>query len=233
MSLSTTHAARGRFPWQPPLRWLTVIAVVVAAGLALTRLGPAGFDAPLLRAFRVAGDPARLAGPAWAPDFWRGLSWLGNSTTRLVVVVFVVGVLGWRRRWRSAGWLAGLLLSGVVLSSTLKHWIARPRPQVVEHLSHVSSASFPSGHTFNSTLFFLALALLLAPAGGGRAARGLVWAAAGALALGVGLARVALGVHYPTDVLGGWVLGVAWLGLATSLERGRRAPPAAQPRGSA
>lgn len=232
MSVSSTHAPRRGLPWQPPLRWLTVIAVVVAAGLALARLGPAGFDEPILRGFRLPGDPAQLAGPAWAPDFWRSLSWLGNTTPRLVVAAAVVFALGRRRQVRRAVVFAGLLLSGVALSATLKGWIGRPRPQVVAHLDHVTSASFPSAHTFNSTLFFLAVALLLAPAVRGRAARGAVWAAAVALTLGVGVARVALGVHYPTDVLAGWVLGVAWLGLVWSATR-RFHAPAAQASGSA
>lgn len=227
MSVSSTNASRGRFPWQRPLRWLTVLAVVVATGLALTRHGPAGYDEPILRGFRVPGDSAQLAGPVWATAGWRGLSWLGNTTPRLVVTALVIGVLGWRRQWRNVGWFAGLLLSGVALSATLKHWIGRPRPQVVAHLDHVTSASFPSGHTFNSTLFFLAVALLLAPACRGRAARATVWAAAVALPLGIGVARVALGVHYPSDVLASWMLGVAWLGLGWSVTQRFRAPPAA------
>lgn len=196
--------------WGLPL--LMVIAAS-ACGFALTRYGPASFDAPLLLWFRASGDTGRLAGPDWAAAFWQGLTWLGNTTPRIVVAGLTVLGLLMLRRWHNALFITGVLLSGIALSTTLKHWVGRPRPQLVAHLDPVSSLSFPSGHALNSTLFYLTVALVLAPLLSRRVARRALYAVAASLSLATGVSRVALGVHYPTDVIAGWVISAAWLWL--------------------
>lgn len=201
-----------------PIHWrwalpLLVLLATAAGGHALTRYGPASFDAPLLLWFRLGTDTATLAGPDWMPSFWLGLTWLGDVVPRVVVGACTVVGLLLVRRWQGAVLLAGTLLSGLALSTTLKQWVGRPRPQLVAHLDHVTSLSFPSGHALNSTLFYLAVAVMLAPLLRTRAARWSVYAAAMGLSLATGVSRVALGVHYPTDVLAGWVIAGTWVWL--------------------
>lgn len=198
---------------------LMLIAAVSAGGLALTRFGPAGFDEPLLLWFRVNGHPGQLAGPEWGITFWRGLTWLGEPAPRIAMAGLTLLTLLRLRRWHGALFLAGLLISGIALSTALKHAVGRPRPQVVTPLDQVGSPSYPSGHALNSTLFFLAGALLLARPLRACGARRALYAAAAGLSLAIGLSRLALGVHYPTDVLAGWVIGGAWLGLWFAVAR--------------
>lgn len=214
-------------PVQTPRRWsrhlplwpLFLLLAVAAIGHALTRDGPASFDAPLLLWFRQGADTATLAGPAWALAFWQGLTWLGDTLPRIVVGIGTVIGLLWLRRWHGALLLAGVLLSGLGLSTAFKQWVGRPRPQLVAHLDHVTSLSFPSGHALNSTLFYLAVALMLAPLLRARAARWVAYAVAMGLSLATGVSRVALGVHYPTDVIAGWVIAGAWVWLWFTLAR--------------
>ncbi|WP_407897596.1 phosphatase PAP2 family protein [Ferrigenium sp. UT5] len=192
---------------------LAVLIAVIACGFALTRYGQPGFDEHLLLWFRVSGETGRLAGPEWAGSFWHGLSWLGNTVPRLVLAGCGMMGLVLLHRWRSALFVAGVLSSGIVLSNALKYWIGRPRPHLVAHLDSVSTASFPSGHALNSTLFYLLLALILTRFIHSRSARWMLYAIASGLALLTGISRIALGVHYPSDVMAGWMIGGAWMGL--------------------
>jgi len=203
--------------WWRPWLWLLLIAVISVGGRVLTRSGPASFDEPGLLWFRVNGHPGQLAGPDWGITFWRSLTWLGNTTPRIIVAGLTVLWLLWLRRWHGALFLAGLLVSGIALSETIKHGVGRLRPQVVKHLDQVVSPSFPSGHALNSTLFLLAVALLVGRLPRARGARWILYSVAAGLSLAIGLSRIALGVHYPTDVLAGWLIGAAWLGLGLAV----------------
>ncbi|MBX9613800.1 MAG: phosphatase PAP2 family protein [Burkholderiales bacterium] len=204
--------------WQWVLPLLLLMATA-ASGHALTRHGPASFDAPLILWFRLSTDTATLAGPAWALAFWQALTWLGDTLPRIVVGIGTVIGLLWLRRWQGALLLAGVMLSGLALSTTCKQWVGRPRPQLVTPLDHVTSLSFPSGHALNSTLFYMAVAVMLAPLLRARAMRWAVYAVAIGLSLATGVSRVALGVHYPTDVIAGWVIAGAWVWLWFTLAR--------------
>lgn len=107
------------------------------------------------------------------------------------------------------------LIGSSVIDDLLKHWIARPRPELVPHLVQVTNASFPSGHAMISSAIYLTLALMLAEgieADGwrGRAGRAAVVAFFSAIAVLIGMSRVYLGVHWPSDVLAGWCFGTAW-----------------------
>lgn len=196
---------------------VVMVAGVGACGMLLTWRGAAVFDAPLLLWFRDAADTGRLAGPVWMAPLWQALTWLGNAAPRVAVASATVACLLALRHWRSAVWLGSLLLGGLAVSTVLKQWVARPRPQLVVHLDHVNSMSFPSGHALNSTLFYLSVALLLACLTTRRGARWCLVAAAAALSFAIGVSRIALGVHYPTDVIAGWVAALAWLWLGWML----------------
>lgn len=201
--------ARRHSPWLP----LLIILATAIAGLALTHYGPTHWDVAALRWFRDDSDSSRLAGPEWITAFWLTVSWLGDVLPRIGAAALALIVLLWLRRYRDAWLMTGVLLSGIALSSTIKAWVERPRPHWVTHLDHVSSASFPSGHALNSTLFYLTIALLLAPLLRRRLARLTLYALAAVLSLSIGVSRIALGVHYPSDVMASWLIAVAWLWL--------------------
>lgn len=198
------------------LNWflpLLLLVLTSACGFALARHGPPGFDVALLLWFRADADSAVLAGPPGMLAVWRGVSWFGNSGPRIVVGILTVLALVQLRRWRSGLFLTAVLLGGVTLSTFIKQWVGRPRPQLVTQLDAVSSMSFPSGHALNSTLFYFAVVVMLTLARRARAARWGLYILAAGLSAATGVARVALGVHYPTDVIAGWALAGAWLWL--------------------
>ncbi len=99
---------------------------------------------------------------------------------------------------------------GGLLNEVLKWWFARKRPEIVPHLVSVGSASFPSGHSMLALVTYLTLGALLARFASRRRSRTYCIVVSLLLALLVGLSRVYLGVHYPTDVLAGWSAGLAW-----------------------
>ena len=190
-----------------------LIISVSACGLVLTQYGPLSLDNAILLWFRDGQDHAKLAGPAWMQQFWLSVSWLGDTAPRLFAAGLGITLLLCLRRWQSAMFLSGVLLSGISLSTLIKAWVARPRPGLVPHLDQVSSMSFPSGHALNSTLFYLALAVVLAPLLKQRSAQWGLYGFALISSLVIGLSRIALGVHWPSDVLASWIIAYGWLGI--------------------
>ncbi|CAA9515382.1 MAG: hypothetical protein AVDCRST_MAG39-2413 [uncultured Sphingomonadaceae bacterium] len=142
------------------------------------------------------------------------LTHLGGYAALLGLTLAAAAWLGSRQRWGDVGLLLAVTLGGRLLIEGQKLLIARPRPLITEQLVVVWSKSFPSAHAGNSTVVYLTLALLLTRGRGGPAA-------AVALALAIGASRVALGVHWPTDVIGGWCFGALWVALAYSAAAGR------------
>jgi undecaprenyl-diphosphatase len=151
-----------------------------------------------------------------APDaligFWRAVSWVDGGVQRYLVLLALAFVLFWQGRWQSgAALVIATLLSGFA-SDALKDMFERPRPDLVPHLDHVSSLSFPSGHATSAVAIFVLFAMLMPTAQRGR------WLAGGLLAAFLtGWSRIALGVHWPSDVLGGWILGGAFVLFALAL----------------
>jgi undecaprenyl-diphosphatase len=139
----------------------------------------------------------------------RIVTWGGSG---LVLVPLALVCCAWllRAGQRSDALAIALSLGGAMLLWELvKSLVSRPRPPV-EHLQAVTSSSFPSGHATQSSAFWLSLVLAVRASGAGRAARALVTAVAVAVVLVVGASRVYLGVHYPADVVAGWLLGGGW-----------------------
>ncbi len=137
----------------------------------------------------------------------RIFTFLGEPTV-LVGGGFLVAAWLWHcGRGRFALALLLVILLGRGLSEAQKYWIARARPDFEPHLVVVKTSSFPSGHATSSMIFYLVLALALAPRGWRRPAA----AAAILLSLLIGTSRVMLGVHWPSDVVGGWSFGLLWV----------------------
>ena len=132
-------------------------------------------------------------------------------------VAAVVGILLLvrRRQPRLATWLGVTVFGGGVLSSVVKGLVGRKRPIVAHPVAHAVSASFPSGHALGVVVGVGALLLVLLPSA--RPSHRPWWLGLGAaVVLAVGFARLGLGVHYLSDVLGGYVLGAAWLAATTA-----------------
>lgn len=212
----TTHRARA------PVWPLAVACVLIALGLAGLLLAAAhAFDIRILLAMRHPGDPAQPFGPRWLQDALRDFVGLGGIG---VLVVFIAGGIGieWLAgRRHDAGWFLGGVLGAFVIGSVLKHVIARPRPELVPHAAYTFTASFPSGNTLMATVVWLLLALALADAIGKRGVRVLAVAGALLIAFLVGVGRVYLGVHWPSDVIEAWGLGIGWVWVLCYV-RGRR-----------
>jgi undecaprenyl-diphosphatase len=160
----------------------------------------------------------------------RDISALGSTLVLGLILLSVTGYLLLARK-RAAAWLMlGAVVSGVVLNNVLKFSFARPRPDLVPPAVRVFTASFPSGHATMSAITYLTLGALLARTHSEIPMRIFFMTLAGLLTVLVGVSRVYLGVHYPTDVLAGWCIGTAWaMGcwvLMTWLQRrGKVEPP--------
>lgn len=164
----------------------------------------------ILRAFRHSDDVSRGLGPRAVALAVRDITALGSTTVLTLLVTLVLGFLLLRRRYRAAGLILVATFSGMLFSASAKSLTARERPQVVPHLTETTTKSFPSGHSMLSSVVYLTLGALLAQDMTRRREKIYIVAAAGFLTTLVGLSRVYLGVHYPTDVLAGWAAGVAW-----------------------
>lgn len=167
-------------------------------------------DRALLLALRTPGDTADPLGPAWFESFMRDLSALGSLGVLALLVVAVAGFVALAGRRRTALYVLASCSGGELLNHGLKQLFERPRPDLVPHGAHVMTASFPSGHALLSAVVYLTLAALLARLLPARRLRAWVMACAVTLTLAVGVSRVYLGVHWPSDVLAGWALGAAW-----------------------
>ncbi len=214
----TGRAAARRFGWLwPALLLFAGSLAMLGAHLADELIEGESFplDTRILIGLRVPGDPQLPVGPHWLLQSAIDISALGGFTLMWLFGVAGLGWLLYLGKRAEAGAIAVSLIGSSVIDAWLKHWIARPRPELVPHLALVSNASFPSGHAMVSAAVYLTLALMLAEGierdgwrgGAGRAA---VVGFFSLLVVLIGMSRVYLGVHWPSDVLAGWCFGTAW-----------------------
>ncbi|MFT0860294.1 phosphatase PAP2 family protein [Ancylobacter sp. G4_0304] len=169
-----------------------------------------GFDEALLLAFRVPGDTADPLGPAWLEIAMLDITALGSTTVLILVTLIVTGFLFMDGKRASALFVLLATASGGVMSTLLKLGFERPRPDLVAHLVEVHTLSFPSGHAMGAALTYLTLGVLIVRTEHKRRIKAYALTVAVTLTLLIGISRVYLGVHWPTDVLAGWCLGGAW-----------------------
>jgi undecaprenyl-diphosphatase len=188
----------------------------------------AAFDEAVLTWLRTPAELATPIGPLWLKQVARDVTALGGWTIGLAVTAFAIGYLLLTGERRLALYVGVAVCGGTGLSQVLKDVYNRPRPALVPHLVEVSTASFPSGHAMGSTVVWLTLAALMARSHTQRRVKSYLLGCATTVVITVGLTRIYLGVHWPSDVLSGWTAGVTWaLGcwlVARLLDR-RRAPP--------
>lgn len=166
-------------------------------------------DRTMLLAFRTPGNAADLLGPAWLEEMVRDVTALGSYAFIIIVVVAALGYLLLVQRYAMSALVLAAVLGGIVISNVLKHGFDRPRPDL-EHAAQVFSPSFPSGHATLSAVTFLTLGGLLTRANLDWRVKVYFLTVAILLTILVGMSRVYLGVHYPSDVLAGWCVGTAW-----------------------
>lgn len=171
-------------------------------------------DRSLLLAMRTPGHPSDPIGPRWMEESIRDITALGGFTLLTITVIVAALLLVFHNRRREAAVFTLTVIAAQISSQALKAFYDRPRPDIVTHGSQVYSQSFPSGHSVMAAATFFTLATVLASVEARKRTKALIYALAAIFVIGVGISRVYLGVHWPTDVLGGWALGASWALLA-------------------
>ena len=193
---------------------LLVIGGSVWGLMELTELvqdgGRPRFDETLLLSLREPGHPGIPRGPGWLPQAMKDLTALGGPAVLTLLTLSIIGFLLLERKGRTALLVAASVTGGLLLVGVLKSGVLRPRPEIVPHLTEETTASFPSGHSTLSAVTYLTLGTLLARHYRDHRLKVFFLTAAVLISFLVGLSRVYLGVHYPTDVLAGWCAGTAW-----------------------
>jgi undecaprenyl-diphosphatase len=172
--------------------------------------GTQSLDERILLALRRPDNLAEPVGPPWLHEAGRDVTALGGITVLTLLTAVVIGFLIICRRRGAVCLVLIAVGGGELLSLGLKGWVERPRPSVVPHLSYVYTSSFPSGHSMNAAIIYLTLGSLLARLTPHMAAKIYFLCVALLLTGLVGVSRVYMGVHYPTDVLAGWAAGLVW-----------------------
>lgn len=219
----------GRYGLRVTLFAVAVLLVAVPFGLLLEQVV---HDGPLLRVDRGLADDVH----AWVlhrgPGLVRAVLWvsvLGGPPFLTLLVTLTAGYVLWRGRRRLAVFLVVTALGGSLVDTVVKNVVNRPRPNLPHPIAHAFGKSFPSGHAMSSAVVYGALLLVLLPAVP-RARRPYAFAGTVLVVLAIAASRIALGVHYLTDVLAGLVLGLAWLAASAAAFRAWRVedgrPPA-------
>jgi undecaprenyl-diphosphatase len=196
---------------------LLLIALLLAGTWALVEVvdevregDTRAFDEALLLGMRNPADLADPVGPRWLEEMMRDFTGLGGVGVLALLTLSTIAYLLLMERRRAALLVIVAVGGGMLLSSLFKAGFDRPRPDLVPHHSHVYTASFPSGHSMMSAVTYLTLGALLARTHARRRVKLFFLSAAVTVTLLIGVSRVYLGVHWPTDVLAGWTTGAVW-----------------------
>lgn len=191
-------------------------AVFIGMAMWVSDGSSSRFDAEGLAIFRTGPDFG-LIGPVWMEEAVRDVTALGGVFLRnlfSVIIVTALLTLGFQREAAAlfvtvaGGWAAGV---------ALKVYVMRPRPDILPHLMDAGGFSFPSGHTFNATVVYLSIGLTAARLTRNLSVQYAVVSFSLTLSILVGLTRIMLGVHFPTDVIAGLAGGAGWTFLCMAL----------------
>lgn len=166
-----------------------------------------------LLAFRHASDLSDPLGGPYIEQMMWDITALGSHTVLGILVFSVAGYLALTNRKRAALTVLISVGTGVMVSALFKLGFARPRPDLVPHEVNIATTSFPSGHTMLSTVTYLTMAALLTRMEKSHALRLYCISFGVFLSFVIGVSRIYLGVHWPSDVLAGWCIGVCWASL--------------------
>lgn len=173
----------------------------------------AALDRKILLGLRNPADLADPIGPPWLEEAMRDITGWGSVVTIVFLTLAVTLYLALSDKRRVALFVLAAVGGGELVSTILKLFYSRPRPDLVPHGMEVFTASFPSGHAMMSAIAYLTLAMLLSRVTPSRRVSVLVVALGIVMTVLVGISRVYLGVHWPSDVLAGWCVGAAWAAL--------------------
>lgn len=210
---------RRGWDWTRSQDLVVLVLLFILAGGAWGFIGLAGLvrsgatneiDSTILRAFRNPADLSDPIGPRSVEEAVRDFTALGGLPVVSLVSGAVAGFLLLTRKYQALLLLSAAFGGGMLLNYGLKTYFNRPRPEFVTPLHYVDSYSFPSGHSLLAAVIYLTLGAILAPQVARRTLRIYIMTVALSVAFMVGVSRVYLGVHYPTDVLAGWTVGLLW-----------------------
>lgn len=185
-------------------------AIALMIAMAVYAEATVGVDQALFDLVHIGQTWTPTTAPLWWNEAVRDVTSLGGTVILTSAVMAACAYLSAARRFRLFGLLLASSLTATMFSAATKMTFARARPQTVEHLVLTSSASFPSGHALLSAAIILTIGGLVAFAAKTPIERKVIVATAFLICLGVGMSRVWLGVHWPSDVLAGWMAGIAW-----------------------
>ncbi|MDD5206136.1 MAG: phosphatase PAP2 family protein [Desulfobacterales bacterium] len=196
---------------------LVILLLVVGGVWSFTEIafeimegGTQDFDKRLILAMRDPADLSDPIGPFWVEELGRDVTALGSIGVLTLVTLSVAGFLMLDGKYRASILIIATVGGGIIVSTLMKLSFDRPRPELVPHRAYVHTASFPSGHSAHAAVAYLTLGALLARVSRRRRLKAYVLFLAILVTFAVGVSRVYLGVHWPTDVLGGWTLGGTW-----------------------
>ncbi|WP_206352361.1 phosphatase PAP2 family protein [Tautonia rosea] len=203
--------------------FLSIIAVVGGGWLFLAIADEvvegesARFDEAVLLMFRNPENPEDAIGGPEIEELIRDLTALGGVAIISLVTISAVVFLIMDRKGHAAVLVLLATVGGQLISSGLKAYYDRPRPEIVPHLMHAARGSFPSGHSLLAAVTYLTIGALLAQMVTQRRLKVFILGVAVIITMMVGVSRIYLGVHYPTDVLAGWTLGFIWATLCAQV----------------
>lgn len=202
---STSSVFRFRF-------FMLLLCVAGFAGMALWVQGKLPqFDITLLTTLRSPTSSADPIGPKWLEEGMRDITALGSNWV-LLLAAFCSSILLWLNQHRKMA--VALVIgvgAGLMLTFALKYGFARPRPTLVVHETQVFTSSFPSAHAMMSVITWFSLALIFSASPKGLASRKYIMLIASIITFLIGFSRVYLGVHWPTDIIAGWLAGAVWV----------------------
>ena len=194
-----------------PMSSRALLLVLVGAVAGFVALALAYDHHPLSFVDREVAERVAASMPSWAQSLARPPSWIGDWIGLTGVGIVVTVVLLRERAWLDLAFFLTTFAGSQLVVAFLKAWFDRPRPDVGSGIALPTSASFPSGHATAGVASLGAAAVLAAERLPSRRARRWLWALVVAIGVAIGLSRIVLGVHYVTDVLAGWCLGLAWV----------------------
>jgi undecaprenyl-diphosphatase len=212
-------ASRKVWHWTRSLDLDILIAIFLICGLLLAfeqiaddvlEGETASFDTAVLLFFRTADDVSDPVGPRYVEEMVRDVTALGGIAVISLATLGALGFLLLAGRKKTALVLLVATLGAMGMSTALKNVVDRQRPDLVPHGMEVYTASFPSGHSMQAAATYLTMGALLAQVQKRRRVKVFILSVATGITLLVGISRIYLGVHWPTDVLAGWTAGAGW-----------------------
>lgn len=217
--LQAYHSIRNRLVVRrrPELRTLVALSLIMSGLWGFAELAEVvmegeshTFDRFVLLSLRAHGNTGDPIGPQWVEEMVRDFTAFGSHSVVIFILLAAAGFLFLQRKQRSMVLLMSAVLGGLILTDLLKIGFDRPRPEFLSPVAATMSPAFPSGHALLSATAYLTIGALVARVQEGRAVKIYLMFLAVLLTLIVGLTRVYLGVHWPTDVLAGWTIGGVW-----------------------